>query len=78
MLRYIVLESNRSLQILNVRSKRIGSIEFDRIAKSLESNTSLRKLYLHGKTSENRKLKVQAIHRIRQQKGLHPVHISIM
>ena len=46
------------------------------IAKSLESNTTLRELYLvyYGETTMNKT--VQAIHRIRQEKGLHPVYIG--
>ena len=71
------IESNCSLQILDIRSNQIGNIGFDRIAKSLESNTTLRELHLvytHGKTTANEK--VQAIHRIRQEKGLHPVYIG--
>ena len=72
------LKSNCSLQVLDIRSNRIGNIEFDRIAKSLESNTTLRELHLvytHGETTVNEK--VQAIHRIRQDKGLHPVYIGM-
>ena len=70
------LESNCSLQTLDIRSNRI--IGFDRIAKSLESNTTLRELHLvynHDETTVNEK--VQAIHRIRQKKGLHPVCIDM-
>ena len=74
-----VLESNCSLQVLNVRSNGIGNVGFDHIAKSLESNTTLRELHLVcncGKLSMNDE-KVQAIHRIRQEKGFHPVYIGM-
>ena len=70
------LESNCSLQILDVHSNGIGNLGFDCIAKSLESNTRLRELHLvyrNGETTANEK--VQAIHRIRQEKGLHPLYI---
>ena len=73
-----VLESNCSLQVLKVRSNGIGNLGFDCIAKSLESNTTLRELHLvynHGETTMNEK--VQAIHRTRQEKGLHPVYIGM-
>ena len=73
------LESNCSLQILDIRSNQIGNIGFDRITKSLESNTTLRKLYLvhdRGEPTMSDE-KVQAIHRIRQEKGLHPVYIGM-
>ena len=40
------LESNCSLQILDVHSNGIGNLGFDCIAKSLESNTRLRELHL--------------------------------
>ena len=71
-----VLESNSSLQILDIHSNQIRNIGFDRIAKSLESNTTLRELYIvynHGEKTVNEK--VQTIHRIRQEKKLHPVCI---
>ena len=72
------LESNCSLQILNVHSNRIGNIGFDHIAKSLESNSTLRELHLVNNSSETTvKKKVQAINRIRQEKGLHPVYIGM-
>ena len=75
-----VLESNHSLQILNIRSDHyyLGNVGFDHIAKSLKSNTTLRELYLvcdYGEATVNKK--VQAIHRIRQKKGLHPVYIGM-
>ena len=73
-----VLKSNCSIQILNIYSNGIGNIGFDCIAESLESNTTLRELYLVyncGETTVNEK--VQTIHRIRQEKGLHPVYIGV-
>ena len=74
------LEFNCSLQILIIPSDWIGntSIGFAHIVKSLGSNTTLRELHL---CSGNRKLvkeKVQGIHRIRQEKELHPVRIAIV
>ena len=71
-----VLESNRSLQILNICSNEIESMGFDCIAKSLELNTTLRKLYLsvYGRATVN--AMVETIHRLRQVKGLHPVYIG--
>ena len=60
-------------------SYQIGNIEFvRRIAKFFESNTTLRELHLvynRDETTVNEK--VQAIHRIRQEKGLvlHPLNI---
>ena len=72
-----VLECNRSLQILNIRSNEIGYIGFDCIAKSLESNTTLRELHLlFGRTTAVNE-KVQSIHRIRKAKGLHRVYIGM-
>ena len=70
------LESNRSLQILNIHSNKIENIGFDCIAKSLELNTTLRKLYLSvfGRASVN--ARVETIHRLRRVKGLHPVYIG--
>ena len=70
-----VLESNHSLQILNIRSDHyyLGNAGFDRIAKSLKSNTTLRELYFlcnYGEAAVNKK--IQTIQRIRQKKGLHP------
>ena len=76
------LDSNRSLQVLDVHSNQIGNIGFDRISKSLESTTTLRELYLDvheyncGETTTVNYEKVQAIHRLRQEKGLHHVMIS--
>ena len=70
------LESNRSLKVLDIRSNQIGNIGFDRIAKSLESNTTLRVLYLvYNRSEKTVNEKVQSIHRIRQEKGLHRVYI---
>ena len=72
------LKFNCSLQILDIHSNTIGDIEFGRIIKSLESNTTLRELHLecdYGKTKTNEK--IQAIHQIRQEKGLHPVYIGV-
>ena len=72
------LESNCVLQVLDIRSNQIANIGFDRIAKSLESNNTLKELHLvynRGETTVNEK--VQAIHRIRQEKGLHPVYIGM-
>ena len=72
------LKSNRSLQVLDIQSNWIGNIGFDCIANSLESNTTLRELHLVCNRSEATvNEKVQAIHRTRQEKGLHPVYISM-
>ena len=75
-----VLESNHSLQILDIRSDPyyLGNVGFDHITKSLKSNTTLRELFLlcnYGEATVNKK--VQTIHRIRQKKGLHPVYIGM-
>ena len=72
-----VLKSNCSLQVLNIHSNQVENIGFDRITKSLELNTTLRKLYLVCNCGETTvQMKVQAIHRIRRKKGLHPVCID--
>ena len=73
------IESSCSLLILDICSNGIGNIGFDHIAKSLKSTTTLRELdlvYNYGKTTINDE-KVQAIHRIRQEKELHPVYIGV-
>ena len=73
------LEFNCSLQVLKLRSNLIGNTGFYRIAKSLESNTTLRELHLvynHGETTVIEK--IQAINRFRQEKGLHPVYIGML
>ena len=73
-----VLKSNCSLQVLDIHSNQIGNEGFDHIAKSLESNTTLRELYLVYNCSETIvDEKVQAINRIRQKKGLHRVYIGM-
>ena len=72
------LESNRSLQVFDIRcSNQIGKEGFDRIAKSLESHAALRELHLIlGTLTMYKKYKLEAIHSIRQKKGLH--HVSIV